>query len=1343
MAWRNSGEQNTEMVKNFRSMSIITTKVVENAFLNIPRAAFLPEDLQDEAYSDSPIRGDDHLHMSAPHMYATVLEALDLKPGMSFLNIGSGTGYFSMLAGYIVGTRGVNHGIELRANLVEHANECCDEFFTYKPKMKKEICYPQFIAGNCFHIDALAFKYDRVYCGAACPPARLEFLQQLVKPGGFVVVPSGTKLLKLYQSGNDTIMCDVCFEALVLPGDDEQCPRLRFAGVQIKTRKINIFPPSALLVSKTSARKSLARLRALQDVVDCLKESKSIPRAFAYVPCFTQLSQLIERLKPSGKDEPQVDQVVDFFTKNTLDTKEADVSKTNAQKTEDCGRLWSDIQNDTIWGNVVDYTYSLCSTNTNQRQNLLQVYTKVKQKKKKKRNPAVAPKLSEDPNHDSTLSKNLLEQLKNLLNNSPTSDEKPNGSQAASTDTLTRLLDTSANATSSCQRSEKQPIESDITHCGHISDSKPTETEIKTNCLPSLNKRSSRVSEDCSNSNEKFSLLEISTNVPDSLACGSDRTLCCEEMTRNSRETEKQTSSSDSVESSYQSLDADSMNAGRSQAIDDTAHMKNSRETEKATSSSDAVESLHQSLDADSMNAERLVDTAHLKSKKNRSKSCNVVTNKDLWPIKVDEQLTDKLALVPGPNWTADEDIQLVQLLINCLGSGTSKMNSKCLSKHISVHPSLFSPSVLVRYSKISSYSPKSLTFRALALFRVVHIIDCVIPFLCSTSPAVDSVTKPLSERPYPLLSFTESSFSSIKSPPSSHTSPDLTVENEADVFLTSNVENIRKHKDCLQHKIDHHRCLLGQFKEQHCLIKKQIQLIEEQEQLRQSQQRVNEQKSKRHELLGKQLELTKERQQSEYDAAQLKLQMERFHHEEVKFVHLIEIEKQKKVKKKLEDASKNVEKQPTLVTRNPKKHEESTQRYNASSILSSLRFLLPLSSRRIGIIGELLRATEQPLPDQVPVVYVDRRTSVAERLCSPETSVFYQIFDELKGENMNFRWNKRKCDQWWEVKFVGEGIIDQGGGFRDSLAELSDELCPQDPNITDILPLLVRSVNQRDQVGEYRDCFVPNPSCKDMKIFHWLGKLMGAAYRSDESLTLYFPPFVWKLLAGEHVTWCTDFAGVDEASVNLINNIEMVDRQEFSEVYATDLDFITALSDGSVVEVKDGGYQVQVDYDARLEYCELVKKTRMMESINQVKAMRSGLLSVIPQSLLELITSQELERGVCGFNEISISLLKESIHYGDELSSESDCVLQLWKVLETFTAEDRSRFLRFITGRKRLPACITLSQMCGEKDTLPSASTCASTLMLPSYSSVQIAEKKLRYAIYNCIAIDTDTSPW
>ena len=42
--------------------------------------------------------------------------------------------------------------------------------------------------------------------------------------------------------------------------------------------------------------------------------------------------------------------------------------------------------------------------------------------------------------------------------------------------------------------------------------------------------------------------------------------------------------------------------------------------------------------------------------------------------------------------------------------------------------------------------------------------------------------------------------------------------------------------------------------------------------------------------------------------------------------------------------------------------------------------------------------------------------------------------------------------------------------------------------------------------------------------------------------------------------------------------------------------------SDGSVIDVKDEGSQIQVDYDDHFEYCELVRKTRMMESINQVQ---------------------------------------------------------------------------------------------------------------------------------------------
>lgn len=47
-------------------------------------------------------------------------------------------------------------------------------------------------------------------------------------------------------------------------------------------------------------------------------------------------------------------------------------------------------------------------------------------------------------------------------------------------------------------------------------------------------------------------------------------------------------------------------------------------------------------------------------------------------------------------------------------------------------------------------------------------------------------------------------------------------------------------------------------------------------------------------------------------------------------------------------------------------------------------------------------------------------------------------------------------------MKFVGEGIIDQGGGFRDSLAELADELCPLDEHIPEILPYFIKTPNHR-----------------------------------------------------------------------------------------------------------------------------------------------------------------------------------------------------------------------------------------------------------------------------------------
>ena len=96
------------------------------AFRAVDRAQFLPADARADAYIDSPARSG-VFHQSSPSIYAAALEALDLGGARrrSFLNIGSGTGYFSALCAAAAAAAGgelsPHVGVERHAELVDWA----------------------------------------------------------------------------------------------------------------------------------------------------------------------------------------------------------------------------------------------------------------------------------------------------------------------------------------------------------------------------------------------------------------------------------------------------------------------------------------------------------------------------------------------------------------------------------------------------------------------------------------------------------------------------------------------------------------------------------------------------------------------------------------------------------------------------------------------------------------------------------------------------------------------------------------------------------------------------------------------------------------------------------------------------------------------------------------------------------------------------------------------------------------------------------------------------------------------------------------------------------------------
>lgn len=71
----------------------ITSANVAAAFRRVPREAFVPDNLQEFAYEDSPLPIESGQTISQPYIVALMLEAAALKPTDRVLEIGAGSGY--------------------------------------------------------------------------------------------------------------------------------------------------------------------------------------------------------------------------------------------------------------------------------------------------------------------------------------------------------------------------------------------------------------------------------------------------------------------------------------------------------------------------------------------------------------------------------------------------------------------------------------------------------------------------------------------------------------------------------------------------------------------------------------------------------------------------------------------------------------------------------------------------------------------------------------------------------------------------------------------------------------------------------------------------------------------------------------------------------------------------------------------------------------------------------------------------------------------------------------------------------------------------------------------------
>ncbi|XP_018024010.1 probable E3 ubiquitin-protein ligase HERC1 isoform X2 [Hyalella azteca] len=435
-------------------------------------------------------------------------------------------------------------------------------------------------------------------------------------------------------------------------------------------------------------------------------------------------------------------------------------------------------------------------------------------------------------------------------------------------------------------------------------------------------------------------------------------------------------------------------------------------------------------------------------------------------------------------------------------------------------------------------------------------------------------------------------------------------------------------------------------------------------------------------------------------------------------------------------------------------------QHYN-DLVSSSWRFLgLGADASLVSGLGRdvsngSMRALLTPRVYTLPLVRCLSRTMQTGRIYGPQVTVkrfssrgqtVKPIFIQLAKQVVKLkRQDLRLPARAWKVKLVGEGADDAGGVFDETMTEMCHEL------VSGAVPLLISTPNAVSETGNNRDKFLLNPSLNQphhLVWFKFLGILFGIAIRTKKPLAIPLAPLMWKLIADISPT-AADLEDIDEEYMQSLQGLCDIHLAGVTE--ETFYDFIPlerfeCLSlTGRRVPVVAGGRVIPLTFANRHEYVARTIHYRLHEMDEQVQCIRRGMSWIVPVPLLSLMPAAHLEQLVCGRPDIDVSALKKVVRYREV--SESDVLVSwLWCILESFSAEERVLFVRFVSGRSRLPANLSdlshrfqVMRVDRPADSLPTAQTCFFQLRLPPYSSKDIMRERLLYAITNCRTIDMD----
>jgi protein-L-isoaspartate(D-aspartate) O-methyltransferase len=168
---------------------------VGEAMVAVPRRRFLPAGQRWRASYDGPLPIGHGQTCSQPRTVADMLRLLDVHPGDTVLDVGSGSGWTTALLAHLTGPLGGVLGVELEPELVQMGRRHLGDtrpWARIEPARRGVLGAPEHQ------------PYDRILVSAAAAELPAALVDQLA-PGGRLVVPVAGELLLVTRAADGTL----------------------------------------------------------------------------------------------------------------------------------------------------------------------------------------------------------------------------------------------------------------------------------------------------------------------------------------------------------------------------------------------------------------------------------------------------------------------------------------------------------------------------------------------------------------------------------------------------------------------------------------------------------------------------------------------------------------------------------------------------------------------------------------------------------------------------------------------------------------------------------------------------------------------------------------------------------------------------------------------------------------------------------------------------------------------------------------------------------------------------------------------------------------------------------